>query len=194
MRKILQRFLLVTGVLALVVLLIEIVLSVQATMPGSTPVRVVHLNVAPYPITVSLYRDPANAGFALPFAIAPASPIHGSLSYDVASIPDQGVSATPVRASIGPDASVVNGVRGDAEITVQGQWFLRVLVHGPSGDEIVRVPITATAPPAIPLWSGWLIGLIPFYGLLIFLLLLPGREKRQEQPIPTQAPQPVTVP
>ncbi|HET9919720.1 MAG TPA: hypothetical protein VFQ30_07765 [Ktedonobacteraceae bacterium] len=194
MRQILQKILLVTGVLALVVLVIEIVLSVQATVPGSTPVRVVHVNAGPYPLTVSLYRDPANAGFALPFAIAPASSIHGSLAYDVASVPDQGMSATPVRASIGPDASVVNGVRGDAEITVQGQWFLRVLVHGPSGDGIVRVPITATAPPAMPLWSGWLIGLIPFYGLFIFLLLLPGREKKQDQLTPTQSQRPVTVP
>jgi hypothetical protein len=192
MRQLLQKVLLVAGVLALVVLLLEIVLSVQATVPGSTPVRVVHVNAGPYPLTVSLYRDPANAGFALPFAIAPTQAVHGTLTFDVSSIPAQGVSATPVHASLGPDASNANAVRGDAEITVRGQWYLGIHVSGPQGEATVRVPITATAPPALPLWIGWLIGFIPLYGLLAFLLLQPGRKERQDQTTPVQ--QPVTVP
>src|SRR5579862_6880845 len=103
MRQLLQKILLVAGVLALIVLVLEIVLSVQATVPDSTPVRVVHVNAGPYPLTVSLYQDPANAGFALPFAIAPAQTVHGTLTFDVSSIPAQGVSATPVHASLSPD-------------------------------------------------------------------------------------------
>jgi hypothetical protein len=42
------------------------------------------------------------------------------------------------------------------------------------------VPIIATAPPAIPDWLGWLIGLIPLYGLLIFLVMLRGKKQTKE--------------
>ncbi|HYK86672.1 MAG TPA: hypothetical protein VEV19_14985, partial [Ktedonobacteraceae bacterium] len=178
MYKMLQRLLLVVGVLALIALLTEIALSVGATMHGNTPARIVHVTAGPYHLQVSLYKDPANAGFALPFAIAPEQPVQGTLTYDVTSLPSEGISATPVHASLSPDANVPNGVQGTAEITVQGQWGLDILVNGPAGSGEVNVPIIATAPPAIPDWLGWLIGFIPLYGLLAFLLLQRGRKTR----------------
>src|SRR5579859_5112786 len=103
MYKMLQRLLLVVGVLALIALLTEITLSVGATMHGNTPARVVHVVAGPYHLQVSLYKDPANAGFALPFAIAPEQPVQGTLTYDVTSLPSEGISATPVHASLSPD-------------------------------------------------------------------------------------------
>ncbi len=171
MSKILQRVLLGVGVVTLLILIVEITLSVAATSHGNTPVRVVRVDAGPYPLTVSLYKDPANAGFALPFAIAPQQPISGHLSYDVTSQPEIGPHATPVRASITPDPDVPNGAQGAAEITVQGIWALRINVSGPQGNGYAEVPITATAPPAIPDWLGWLVGFIPLAGLLLFLLL-----------------------
>jgi hypothetical protein len=170
MPKLLQRLLLLVGVVALLVVLIELGFSVAATTHGSTPVRIVHVDAGPYPLTVNLYKDPANAGYALPFSIAPQQGISGTLTYDVFSVPAHGIHATPVRAGLSPDANVHNGVQGTAEITVQGNWTLQITVTGPSGTSVADVPIVATAPPAIPLWLGWLIGLIPIYGLLAFLL------------------------
>ncbi len=181
MPKIFQRLLLAVGVVALIALLVEIGLSVAATMHGNTPVKVVHVMAGPYPLTVSFYQYPARAGFALPFAVAPQEPIHGALNFDVSSIPDEEVSATPVHTSTSPDANSSNGIQGAAEITVQGGWSLHITVNGPSGQGIVAVPITATAPPAIPEWLGWLIGLIPIYGLLVFLFMQRGRKKIQVQ-------------
>lgn len=175
MFKLLQRLLLLVGVAALLVVLIELGFSVAATTHGSTPARVVHVNAGPYPLTVNLYKDPANAGYALPFSIAPQQGIN-TLTYDVFSVPAHGIHATPVRAGLSPDANVHNGVQGTAEITVQGDWTLRITVTGPSGTSAAEVPITATAPPAIPLWLGWLIGLIPIYGLLAFLLSQRGKK------------------
>lgn len=190
MAKVFQRILLVIGVIGLVVLLTEIGLSIAATTHGSTPARVVHAAAGPYQLTVSLYTYPANAGFALPFAIAPAQPGQGTLTYDVTSVPRTRVSATPVHASVSPDPQVPGGIQGTAEITVQGTWLLHVVVTGPAGPAVTDVPIEATAPPAIPQWLGWLIGSIPFWGLLIFLLLQRGRKKapvqKQENVMVTQ--------
>ncbi len=181
MSKLAQRFLLAVGVLALVVLIVEISLSVGATAHGNTPARVVRVNAGPYALVVSFYKYPANAGFALPFAVAPQTPLHGTLTYDVNSLPGEGVSATPVHASFSADSATANGIQGDAEITVRGPWTLHIDVNGPAGPATVDVPITATAPPAIPEWFGWLIGFIPLYGLLIFLFMQRSREKASLQ-------------
>ncbi len=177
--KILQRVLLVVGVVALLALIAEIALSITATTHGSTPVRVVQVKAGPYPLTVSLYKDPANAGFALPFAVAPQQGTQGALQLDVTTIPTRGVDATPIHASLSPAANGV--VQGTAEITVQGAWLLHINVTGPQGKAMVEVPIRAVAPPPIPQWSGWLIGAVPLYGLLCFLLLQRRKNQQPEQ-------------
>jgi hypothetical protein len=173
----LQRVLLALGVVALIALLVEIGLSVGATMHGNTPVRVFHETAGPYPLTVSLYKDPAQAGFALPFSVVAQSATHGALSISATSVPDAGVDATPVNASITPDASNPNAVQGAAEITVKGFWTLHIVVTGPQGQGTADIPIVATAPPPMPQWLGWLIGAIPLYGLLAFLFIQRGRKK-----------------
>lgn len=182
MAKPFQLLLLAVGVIALLAVAGEILSSIAATTHGSTPVRVVRVQAGPYPLTVSLYTYPAHASYALPFAIAPRGAIHGALTYDVTSIPDPSdAPATPVRASLSPDAKVPGGVQGNAEITVQGLWALDIVVTGSAGRGEASVPITATAPPALPAWLGWVIGFIPLYGLFVFLLSQRGRRARQEQ-------------
>lgn len=127
MQKLLQLVLLVGGIVVLVVLLADIALSVVVTTHGPTPARIMHVQAGPYPLTVRLYKDPANAGYALPFAITSTQP----LTYAVTSLPDRSVDATAVRASIGPDAMNQIGVQGVAEITVQGRWQLHIVATGP---------------------------------------------------------------
>ena len=93
-----------------------------------------------------------------------------------------GVAAASQRAlwlSLSPDPKVPGGVQGNAEITVQGTWALDIVVTGSAGRGETSVPITATAPPALPTWLGWVIGFIPLYGLFVFLLLQRGRKARQ---------------
>ncbi len=167
----LQRILLIAGVIALVVVLIDGTYSIAATIPGKTPVRIDHVTAGPYHLTVSMYTYPANAGFALPFAIAPAQAVNGSLSFHIESLPGQSVDANPVRATFGTDPKVRNGVQGAAEITVQGPWTLQVQVDGPAGQGVANVPVTATALPPIPTWLGWVLGFIPFYVLITFFLV-----------------------
>ena len=71
MPKVAQHLLLALGIFALIVLGTEIGLSVAATQHGSTPAKVDTVQAGPYSLKLSLYTDPAHAGFALPFAIVP---------------------------------------------------------------------------------------------------------------------------
>ncbi len=191
MRKFLQYLLLIVGVVALIAVLVDLGISIVATTHGNTPVRVVHVTAGPYPLTLSLYKDPADAGYALPFAITPQT--QSTLTYNVTSMPAKGMHATPVRAGLTPDGH--NGINGAAEIPVRGLWTLHILVNGAAGPGTADVPITAVAPPPIPLWLGWLIGLIPIYGLLAFLLSQRERKKAVvETDEPAVVPEKVTPP
>ncbi|MBV8694327.1 MAG: hypothetical protein JO125_12190 [Chloroflexi bacterium] len=189
-KLILQRLLLVVGVIALLFVLADIAVSIASTTHGSTPARTIPVTVGPYRLTLNLYKDPANAGYALPFSIAPAQAVDGTLTYSVTSNPYTLVPATPVRATISADPNVHNGIQGAAEITVQGLWDLQINVNGPAGPGVADVFIKATAPPPIPLWLGWLLGFIPFYGLVVFLLMQLMR-KRPPTEIETPLAEPV---
>ena len=167
----LQRLLLLAGVIALVIVLIDGAYAIAATIPGNTPVRVDHVTAGPYHLTVSMYTSPANAGFALPFAVAPEQAVNGSLTFHVESLPGRSVDAVPVRATFSTDPKVHNGIQGAAEITVQGPWTLQFQVNGPAGRGVATVPVTATALPPIPTWLGWFLGFIPFYVLITFFLV-----------------------
>lgn len=191
--RLLQKFLLALGIVALLFLLVEIAASLAATQHGSTPARVDHIEAGPYRFTVNLYDYPARAGFTLPFTIAPQGATGGSWNYSVTSMPqgsqnengkivmEGNRTATPIRDSISPDPQVPGGIQGNAEITVQGQWDLQVVVDGPSGQQTFAVPVTATTLPAIPHRLGWAIGFIPVCGIVLFLLLQAGFKRRARQ-------------
>jgi hypothetical protein len=186
----LQQFLLALGVLALIFLLVEIAATLAATWHGSIPARIEQVQAGPYRFTVNLYDNPARAGFALPFAIAPQGPTRGSWSYQVTSVPvgtllrngqiriDGRLTASPIRDSVSSDPRVPGGVQGDAEITVQGPWNLHVVVDGPLGQQAFDVAVTATTLPAIPTWLGWFIGFIPVYGIAVFLWMQIGQRQK----------------
>jgi hypothetical protein len=127
MQKVFQNILIAIGVLAFVALIIEIAFSVSATIHGNSPAKVAHIHAGPYPLTVNFYKDPANAGFALPFSIVPQQSAHGKLTFDVSSIPTGDIPATQVHSSFSQDTNT-GGIQGDAEITVQGPWVLHITV------------------------------------------------------------------
>src|SRR5258708_20013472 len=110
-KMMLQRILLIAGVIALVIVLIDGVYSIAATIPGKTPVRVDHVTAGPYHLAVSMYTYPANAGFALPFAIAPEQAIDRSLTFHIESLPAPRVDPNPFRATFSPDPNAPNGVQ-----------------------------------------------------------------------------------
>ncbi len=187
----LQKALLVLGVIALIFLLTEIVTVVAATQHGSTPARVDQVTAGPYHFTVSLYNNPARAGLALPFAIAPDDAVRGSWTYQVTSVPvgtvlpngqtlvDGKWAATPVRDAVSPDPHVPGGVQGEAEITVRGQWNIQVVVQGPLGQQIFAVAVEATTIPPISPIVAWTFGFLPVCGIILFLLMQRGHLRQK---------------
>jgi hypothetical protein len=173
--------LLIIGVVGLAVVLVDLVISIAATFPGTTPARVDQVTAGPYHLAFSLYTNPANAGYALAFAVAPTQAVDGSLTYQTSSLPGQGVDATPIRATFHADPNVRNGIQGAAEITVKGPWTLQVTVNGAAGQGVANVPITAVALPPIPVWLGWTIGFVPFYVLCVFFVMQLSRNKKPDQ-------------
>ena len=180
-KMLLQRLFLLLGVIGLVVVLVDLGISIAATFPSTTPARVDHVTAGPYHLTVSLYTNPANAGYALAFAVAPTQAVDGSLTYQMSSLPGRGVDATPIRATFHTDPNVRNGIQGAAEITVKGLWTLHVTVNGSAGQGVADIPITVVALPPIPVWLGWTIGLVPFYVLCVFFLMQLANDKKLEQ-------------
>src|SRR5256885_11567583 len=178
---VLQRMFLILGVVGLAVVLVDLVISIAATFPGTTPARVDHVTAGTYHLAVSLYTNPANAGYALAFAVAPTQAVDGSLTYHTSSLPGKGVDATPIRATFHADPNVRNGIQGAAEITVKGPWTLQVTVNGAAGQGVANIPITAVAPPPIPLWLRRAIRVVPFFLFCGFfvLQLAPGNKKHQ---------------
>jgi hypothetical protein len=166
-----QFFLLAIGILAVIFLLAEIAIVLAATQPGSTPALVDTVQAGPYQFQVSISKNPAQAGLALPFAISPTGQTSGQWSYQVTSVYRGKLVATPVRDSVSPDQQHPGGITGTAEITVQGPWNLQVMVNGPLGKQTFNVPVNAVTLPPVPIWFGWFLGFIPVYGILTFLVL-----------------------
>src|SRR2546430_1406734 len=104
-KMVLQRMLLIIGV-------VDLGISIAATFPGTTPARVDHVTAGPYHLAVSLYTNPANAVYALAFAVAPTQAVDGPLTYHPSSLPGQGVDAPPIRATFHADPNVRNGIQG----------------------------------------------------------------------------------
>jgi hypothetical protein len=182
MWKAMQWALLLVGALALASVALAIAQQLAAMAPGDVPARVVRVDSVPYPLVVRLYRDPAIAGYTLPFAVAPQAPTTDRLTYSAISVPGDDVDATEVRASLVRDPAVPNGARGTAEITVRGPWTLLILVRGPAGVGTAYVPIRATVAGGLPPSLGWPIGLAPVVAMVAFILARARRPAARAAP------------
>ncbi len=141
----------------------------RAAAQTSAPIKTIEVRIGPYPMIVSYYSA-AQGGKPLLFSIAPQSGQPSALSYEVTAIPGTTVNAVPVQARLEPDPAHPGGVRGAVNLPVSGQWLLTVDIKGPNGLGNADVPILAGAPPAIPEWLGWMIGLLPAWLLISFVI------------------------
>lgn len=141
---------------------------------GSGPARVVPVTAGPYRLLVSFYDDPPRTNRSLPYSVDPAPGMAlggGRLQLTATAQPAQRVNAVPVRASVGAHDEVPGGVSGQARLPVAGAWSLHLDIQGPLGPAQADVPLQVAPPPAIPVWLGWLVGLLPVWGLLGFILV-----------------------
>jgi hypothetical protein len=168
------RFLLVCGIL-FVLLLVGVG---QAAAQDSAPTKTLQIQLGPYPVSVNYYNEP-RGGEALIFSITPETEPPGPITYKVTALPGTTVNAVPVKATLEADPGRSGAVRGQVNLPVSGQWMLFIEADGPLGSAAEDVPILASARPAVPEWFGWMIGLIPVWAVIGFILAQARRTPRR---------------
>ncbi len=178
-KRIWQFALLIGAIVSLVVVIIVLLQVVLSPYIHGGPARIVNVNAGPYPLKMTFYANPANAGYALPFAIQSGV---SNLTYDVSARPGTNTIGSIVHGNVNTGTTTADGIPGNVNITVRGSWILSITVDGPSGQGVANIAFSAAAPPAIPAWFAWLIGFIPLYGIVAFLLV----RKKHNQKKPDQ--------
>lgn len=190
MRKFVQFVLCALAIAALIVTGISFYQIVLASTVHGAPVRFIDAPAGPYKIRLTLYSNAINAGDAIPFDIAPAPGTQGPLTYQVTATPGPGVSGSLTQSDLYPQQSTPYGTPGSITFVTRGSWTLHIAVNGPQGPAQANIPVTAVAPPAIPAWIAWNIGLLPAYGLLIFWFVQ-TRNKRAPKTEETEQTRPL---
>lgn len=193
MRKAIQLVLCLLAVASLIVTGVAFYQIVLASTIHGAPVKFIDATAGPYSIKLALYNDPINAGDAIPFNIAVAPGTQGPLTYSVTASPGSGVPGSLAQGDVSPQQSTQYGVPGSITFVTRGPWTLNIVIHGPAGQGTAAIPITAVAPPAMPAWLAWNIGLLPVYGLLIFWVVQTRRKavrsserEKAERPVPAE--------
>lgn len=173
------RFLAVYGMLVLMLG----VGGASASAHSGTPLKSFKVQAGPYPVMVNYYTTP-RAGQALVFTIVPdsAAARRARIRYTATAVPGTMVNAVPVKAELDPDVDNAGAVGGTVNLPVTGQWLLSIDLDGALGPGQGDAPILAAAPPAIPEWMGWLIGMLPIWGILGFLIAQARRAGRAAGP------------
>ena len=186
MLKAIQLVLCLFAVAALVVTGVAFYQIVLVSTIHGAPTRFIDTTAGPYHIKLALYSDTINAGDAIPFNIAVVSGGQGPLSYQVTARPGPGVPGSLAQGDVNAQQSTSYGVPGSITLVTRGQWTLNIVINGSAGQGNAAIPLTAVAPPALPSWLAWNIGLLPVYGLLLFWVAQSRRksEKRPEDEKP----------
>ncbi len=147
------------------------------------PLRQFEVQAGPYLLVVSFWGEPLG-GQELVFTIEARGEFSGPLTYQVLAVPGPAVNAVPVRAQLALDPEHPQAVEGKVNLPISGDWLLSIDIEGPLGPGFDDVPILAGAPPAVPEWVGWAVGLIPAYALFGFFLaqaLRPARDRKNPE-------------
>lgn len=157
--------------LALAVVGLGLLLGPPAARAHDLPARAEQHRVGPYALEVALYTDPPRVDQAVPVTVRSlrtGPPLEGA-TVSVVGLPGPGTSANRTRTvSLQSESHEPNSYAGELTFVVRGAWDLEVTVDGPGGNGTLRLPVSVAAPPAIPVWLGWLVGLSPLVGLAFF--------------------------
>lgn len=157
------------------------------------PVRFVKALAGPYPLTLALYSDSIQAGVVIPFTIAIAPGTQRPLTYQVTASPGPGVPGSLAQGEVNAQQSTPSGVPGSITLITRGPWTLHIVISGSAGRGEAAIPLTAVTYPAISAGVAWIIGLLPLYSLLLFLVVQVRRSAKQRpgdepgQPLATTA-------
>jgi hypothetical protein len=120
----------------------------------------------PYVVDVRLTPNPPRVED--PVAVTVTSRNGQQLSGKVMAVPGLGTDGSLITSPLTPVAGKAGVLTGSIRLPVRGSWQIVMALGGPQGAGTVQVNVEVSAPHAIPLWFGWLIGLSPLVGVLWF--------------------------
>lgn len=145
-----------------------LLLIVAFTAAGISPLATQTAQIGPYRLLLSFYSLP-RTGQQLNMTIA-ADTSSMNLQFSQAVLkPAPGTDAIPARVTISPDSDTLGVSDINVTPSVRGLWLLHLTVSGPAGSFVGDIPINVQGPPTIPIWLGWLIGLLPLPLIVAFI-------------------------
>lgn len=133
------------------------------------------LAVGSYIVQVNLYQYPPITDQAVNVTVVPQESTL-RLTGHLDMLPGLGTDAVPLHSPLLP-LNATNTLTGSIRMPVRGAWQIGVQLNGPRGTGKATFPIVVSAPGAIPIWLGWLIGSLP----LLFLAWLIWHQQRYRQ-------------
>jgi hypothetical protein len=154
-------------------------LFVSLTAAGASPLQTQDAQIGSYKLLLSYYSLP-RAGQDLVMTIEPRDRTQ-ALQFSQARLdPAKDTSANTVGVQITPTQDEQGVYDVHVNPPIRGTWLLHLTVAGPTGTTAGDIPIAVDGPPAIPVWLGWLIGLLPFPLLIGMIWLQVGWRKTKQ--------------
>jgi hypothetical protein len=130
-----------------------------------------------YNLLVTLGSSNLKTGEDVPLQISftPDNPTNITVqntSLQAEIVPSNDISANLLRVVLKPSA---DGKAWQATLNfpVSGPWSINLTLNGPAGNATATTSFfSIAAPPAIPVWLGWIIALLPALYLLLYLVYL----------------------
>ena len=147
----------------LVLIACTILLTSEEARASNGPAFSRTLAVGSYIVQVNLSQYPPITDQALQVTVVPQESTV-RLSGRINLLPGLGTDAVPLHAQL----SLLNStstLSGNIRMPVRGAWQIDIQLNGPQGVGEASFPIVVSAPGAIPIWLGWLIGSLPLFCL-----------------------------
>ncbi len=133
------------------------------------------LAVGSYIVQVNLYQYPPITDQAVNVTVVPQESTL-RLSGHLDMLPGLGTDAVPLHSQLSA-LNATSTLTGSIRMPVRGAWQIDVQLNGPQGAGEASFPIVVSAPGAMPIWLGWLIGSLP----LLCLVWIIWRQQRYRQ-------------
>lgn len=123
------------------------------------------VKAGPYIVDVQLAPNPPRVEDPVTVTLTSHS---GQLSGRVIAVPGLGTDGSTISAPLISDSTKQGILAGIIRLPVRGAWQIVTVLNGPQGQGSTQINIVVSAPHAIPLWFGWLLGLSPLVGVVWF--------------------------
>ncbi len=156
------------------------------TAGGASPLETQNATLGPYQLLLSYYSLPRVAQ-NLNMTIGSATGDTQLQLSQATLVPAKGTDGNVLRVQLTPDSDTQGLYDVAVKPPVRGLWYIHVTVHGQAGTVTGDIPMTVQGPPAMPIWLGWSIGLLPLPFLIAFLYIqINARKRRRNQMLQIQ--------